>query len=81
MIFKLSIHVFLKPGVHDPEAGSVGAALKTLGYNGVEKVQKGKYFEITLSAENKDEALSLGKKMSESLLANTVIENFQIEIK
>lgn len=81
MNFKISIHVFLKPGVHDPEASSIHSALKTLAYTGIEKVVKGKYFEISLSAENKEVALGLAKKMTESLLANIVIENYKIEIE
>ena len=74
---KARVHVMLKQGVLDPQGEAVRHALGALGFEGVNKVRQGKVIELDLS-DDTDEAEI--KDMCERLLANTVIESYQIEL-
>jgi len=78
---KAKIHVTLKNGVLDPQGKAVGHALEALGFDGVGEVRQGKYIEIDLADTNKATAKMRAQAMCNRLLANTVIENFDIEIE
>ncbi|MCX9146709.1 phosphoribosylformylglycinamidine synthase subunit PurS [Erythrobacter sp. WG] len=73
---QVRVLVRLKPGVLDPQGRAVHHALEGLGFTGVEDVRVGRLIELDL-ADGTDEATI--RQMCEKLLANTVIENFQIE--
>ena len=77
---KAKIHVTLKPGVLDPQGKAVQHALGSLGFLGIEEVRQGKFIEIDLSETNTVEAQKNVENMCKQLLANTVIENYAIEI-
>jgi len=77
---KAKIHVTLKPGVLDPQGKAVQHALASLAFDGVENVRQGKYLEINLDQTDRDRAKTAVEAMCNKLLANTVIENFTIEI-
>lgn len=77
---KARIHVTLKNGVLDPQGKAVEHALGSLGFGGVESVRQGKYIELELSETDPAKARSEAEKMCEKLLANTVIENYSVEI-
>ncbi len=77
---KAKIHVTLKNGVLDPQGKAIGHALTNLGFNGVGDVRQGKYIEIELSENDRAKAEAAVKQMCEKLLANTVIENYAIEL-
>lgn len=77
---KATVHVMLKPGVLDPQGEAVRHALGALGFAGVDSVRQGKVIELDLSGEDRTAAEAAVKKMCEKLLANTVIENYRIEI-
>lgn len=74
------IYVTLRPSVLDPAGTAVESGLHQLGYQGVEKVRIGKYIELTLQADNEDNAREKLDKMCDSLLANPVIENYTFEL-
>lgn len=74
------ILVTLKNGVLDPQGKAVETALHGLGHDEVASVRQGKLFEIELATADRAEAESRLKAMCERLLANTVIENYTIEI-
>lgn len=74
---KARVHVMLKNGVLDPQGEAVKHALGVLGFDGVEGVRQGKVIELDL-ADGTTEA-QVGE-MCEKLLANTVIESYQIEM-
>lgn len=74
---KARIHIMLKNGVLDPQGEAVRNALGSLGFEGVDSVRQGKVIELDL-ADGTDEATI--NDMCERLLANTVIENYQVEI-
>jgi phosphoribosylformylglycinamidine synthase len=75
---KARIFVTLKDGVLDPQGQAIQGALGALGFDGVASVRQGKVFDVEL-ADAKDAEARL-KAMCERLLANTVIENFRVEI-
>ena len=77
---KAVVNVYLKEGVLDPQGKATHHALKSLGFQGVNEVRIGKQIVIDLDATSKEEALKEVEKMSETLLANTVIEDYDIEI-
>ena len=74
------VNVFLKDGVLDPQGKAAHHALDSLNFAGVEDVRIGKQIIIKLEEEDKDKAYTEVKEMCETLLANTVIEDYSIEI-
>jgi phosphoribosylformylglycinamidine synthase len=78
---KAKIHVTLKPGVLDPQGKAVGHALAALGFDGVGEVRQGKYMELDLADGDAEAAREKVDEMCRKLLANTVIENYEIEIE
>lgn len=77
---KARVTVTLKAGVLDPQGKAIVGALDSLNFKGVESVRQGKVFDIVLDDLTEDEAKKQLKEMCEQLLANTVIENYQIEL-
>ena len=77
---KAKVHITLKNGVLDPQGKAVKNALGTLGFSGVEGARIGKYIEIDLAETNAVKAEAQVTEMCEKLLANTVIENYQVEV-
>ena len=77
---KAKIHITLKNGVLDPQGKAAEHTLDHMGFSGVKAVRVGKYIELDLesSLENPE---AQAKAMCEKLLANTVIENFKVEIE
>lgn len=75
---KVKVHVFLKPGVLDVQGKAVEGALNGLGWGGVANARVGKLIEFDFDGEG-DPAVE-AKKMCETLLANTVIESYRIEV-
>jgi len=74
------IHVTLKNGVLDPQGKAVEHALGSLGFAGIDNVRQGKFIELNLTEANPTKAKIQATDMCEKLLANTVIENYSIEI-
>jgi len=74
------INVFLKEGVLDPQGKAAHHALDSLGFNGVSDVRIGKQIVLRLDVD-KEHAEAEVKEMCETLLANTVIEDYTIEIR
>ena len=77
---KAVVNVYLKNGVLDPQGKAAHHALDSLGFNGVEDVRIGKQIVLKLSSDNEVDAKIEVEKMCETLLANTVIEDYTIEI-
>ncbi len=77
---KAKIKVTLKNGVLDPQGKAIEGALGHLGFGGVGQVRQGKYFEIELAETDRAKAEAQVKAMCEKLIANTVIENYAIEL-
>lgn len=79
-IMKARVTVTLKSGVLDPQGKAIEGALKSLGISGVASVRQGKVFEIEIDGADKGRAEAALKDAAERLLANTVIENYRVEM-
>ena len=77
---KARVTVTLKSGVLDPQGKAIEGALKSLGIEGVASVRQGKVFDLELDTADKARAEAELKNACERLLANTVIENYKVEI-
>ena len=77
---KAKVKVTLKNGVLDPQGKAIEGALGSLGFSGVNSVRQGKFFEVDLVETDKVKAQAALKQMCEKLIANTVIENYEIEL-
>ncbi|TCR60388.1 phosphoribosylformylglycinamidine synthase subunit PurS [Bosea sp. BK604] len=77
---KARVTVTLKNGVLDPQGKAIEGALKSLGIDGVGSVRQGKVFDIEFDSADKAAAEAALKDACEKLLANTVIENYRVEI-
>ncbi|WP_457746735.1 phosphoribosylformylglycinamidine synthase subunit PurS [Sulfurimonas sp.] len=77
---KAIVNVSLKAGVLDSQGKAVHHALDSLHFNGVEDVRVGKQIVLELNESNKEKAMADVTKMCEELLANTVIEDYEIEL-
>jgi phosphoribosylformylglycinamidine synthase len=75
------VHVTLKDGVLDPQGEAVRHALGTLGFDGVGEVRVGKVIELDLTGEDRSAARDRVEAMCEQLLANTVIEDYRVEVE
>jgi phosphoribosylformylglycinamidine synthase len=78
---KARIFITLKDGVLDPQGKAIGHALNTLGFGEVGEVRQGKVIDIELGESDSAKARARAKEMCEALLANTVIEKYEIELK
>ena len=77
---KARVTVTLKTGVLDPQGKAIEGALKALGVDGVDNVRQGKVFDIELESADRAGAEEALKAACERLLANTVVENYRVEI-
>jgi phosphoribosylformylglycinamidine synthase PurS subunit len=78
---KARVHVTLKSGVLDPQGKAIGHALEALGFEGVGEVRQGKVIDIDLVEEDPAKAKKQVEDMCKRLLANTVIENYVIDLE
>jgi phosphoribosylformylglycinamidine synthase len=78
---KALITITLKNGVLDPQGKAIEGALHALGFAEVANVRQGKLIELELPAADRAAAHNQLEDMCEKLLANTVIENYNIEIR
>jgi len=79
-VLKAKVHVTLKPGVLDPQGKAVQHSLAALGFGGVGQVRQGKYIEIDLAEGDREQARATLDAMCRQLLANTVVEDYAIDI-
>ncbi|MDP6012536.1 MAG: phosphoribosylformylglycinamidine synthase subunit PurS [Alphaproteobacteria bacterium] len=77
---KAKVHIVLKPGVLDPQGKAIENALGHLGFEGVDEVRQGKYIELNLAGTDAETVRATVDAMCAKLLANTVIEDYSIDI-
>lgn len=75
-----NVHITLKGGVLDPQGKAVESALSALGFSGIEGVRQGKFIELKLVESDKEKARLAVRAMCEKLLANTIIEDYAVDI-
>jgi phosphoribosylformylglycinamidine synthase subunit PurS len=78
---RVVVDVMLKPEILDPQGQAVNRALPRLGFDGVLDVRQGKRFEVELEGPADDAALARVREMAETLLANTVIEEYRVRVE
>jgi phosphoribosylformylglycinamidine synthase len=78
---KARVFVTLKNGVLDPQGKAIGHALNNLGFDSVGEVRQGKVIDVELAERDEAVARARLKEMCEKLLANTVIEKYEFELK
>lgn len=78
--FNAKVEVKLKPVVLDPQGKAVLSALHSLGFSEITETRVGKLIELSINEENRQKALARIEEMCASLLANPVIEDFNIEL-
>ena len=74
------VNIFLKEGVLDPQGKAIHHALDAMNFEGVEDVRMGKQIILKLTSDNREDAMKEVEKMAEDILANTVIEDYNIEL-
>ncbi|MER6512146.1 MULTISPECIES: phosphoribosylformylglycinamidine synthase subunit PurS [unclassified Nonomuraea] len=78
---RVIVDVMLKPEILDPQGQAIARALPRLGFSGVSAVRQGKRFEVELEGPADEAALDEVRKMAETLLANTVIEDYSVRVE
>jgi phosphoribosylformylglycinamidine synthase subunit PurS len=77
---KARVIVTLKNGILDPQGKAIEGALKSLGFEGVAAVRQGKVFDVEIEAADSAQAKAQLARACEKLLANTIVENYAVEI-
>jgi phosphoribosylformylglycinamidine synthase len=77
---KARVTVTLKSGILDPQGKAIEGALRSLGIAGVASVRQGKVFDIELEGGDRKKAQALLEQAADKLLANTVIENYDVKL-
>ena len=77
---KVRAIIKLKAGVLDPQGEAIRHALGTIGFDGVKDVRQGKIIELDLAESDAKRAAAEVQRMCEALLANTVIESYEVEL-
>jgi len=80
-MFLAKIYITLKPGVNDPQGLTIRGGLHQLGFDSVTDVRAGKYMEVKLEEQDREEANLRVTEMCDQLLANPIIEEFRFELE
>ncbi|OGC89462.1 MAG: phosphoribosylformylglycinamidine synthase, purS protein [candidate division Zixibacteria bacterium RBG_16_53_22] len=80
MRFSASIKVVLKDGVLDPQGETIGRALKDLGFESIVSASSGRIFRLDIDAETEAQARKIAGEAASKLLANPVIERYEVEM-
>lgn len=80
-MMKANVIVKLKSAVHDPQGETISRALDGLGYESVASLRQGKFFELTLDVDSKEEAEKMATEIAERVLSNPVLEVFRVEVE
>ena len=75
---KISVIITLKQDVLDPQGKVINQTLTGMGFNNIDEVRQGKYFEINVNEQDEKKAKAQVEEMCKKLLANLVIENYKI---
>lgn len=80
-MYKATVNVTLRKSILDPQGKAAHNALKNLGLSSVDNVRIGKLIELDIDAGTKEEAQTIAEEACTKLLANEVMEDFEIEIR
>lgn len=77
---RIRVHVTPRVGVLDPQGKAVAGGLKSLGFDEVGEVRVGKVIDVTVDGMTEEQALARGREMAKKLLANEVVEDFDVHV-
>lgn len=78
---KAKVYVTLKPSVLDPQGKAIHHSAELLGFEKIEDIRQGKYFEIALDSNlNESQAKETAERIAKDVLANPVIEDYRVEL-
>jgi phosphoribosylformylglycinamidine synthase len=80
-LYLAKIRVTLKPTVNDPQGKTIAQALGRLGFDTVESLRAGKYFEVRIDEAAESSAREKAESMCKQLLANPVIERYEYDLE
>ena len=78
---KAKVYVTLKPSILDPQGKTIAQALHTMGYDAIQDLRQGKYFELDLDVASHEEAKKMVAEVANRVLANPVIESYRVEVE
>ena len=78
--YSVTVDVTLRAGIADPEGATIERALGALGFDGIASVRAGRSFQVELDATNEESARSHASALADRLLANPIIEQYEIEV-
>ena len=81
MMYSAKVSILLKPGIADPQGQTIERALPALGYDGVKNVRVGKQIDLEVEADDVESARTRVLEMCERLLANPVIEAYEVRVQ
>jgi len=79
-MYKAKVTITLRKSILDPQGKATHHALQNLGLANINQVRIGKVIELNINAENEEKAFEVAKTASEQLLANTVMEDYEIQV-
>lgn len=79
-MYKANVHITLRKSILDPKGKAAHHALHNLGLKSVNSVRIGKFIELDIDASSEDKALEIAESACEQLLANEVMEDYEIEL-
>lgn len=80
-MFTSKINISINKNILDPQGKAVEHSLKSLGYDSIEDTRIGKYIELKINVQSKEEAERISKEACDRLLANPVMEEYSFEVK
>lgn len=81
IMYKASIQITLRPSILDPQGKATHHALENLGFETIDRVRMGKYVEMWVDAETEEQARTVAADACKQLLANPVMEDFEIRVE
>ena len=78
---RVVVDVMLKPEILDPQGQAIAGACSRLGFEGIGQVRQGKRFELEIEGEVDEAKLADVRRLAETLLANTVIEDYEVRVE
>ncbi|MFD6948728.1 phosphoribosylformylglycinamidine synthase subunit PurS [Nocardiopsis sp. TSRI0078] len=78
---RVVVDVMLKPEILDPQGQAIAGACSRLGFEGIEQIRQGKRFEVEVEGQVDEARLADVRRLAETLLANTVIEDYEVRVE
>jgi phosphoribosylformylglycinamidine synthase PurS subunit len=80
-VARVVVDVMLKPEILDPQGQAIAGACSRLGFEGIKEIRQGKRFEVEVEGVVDEARLADVRRLAETMLANTVIEDFEVRVE